>query len=36
VRWSVRAKGAKKLDVEVISALGGQAQTSVELKEEAK
>jgi hypothetical protein len=36
VRWIVRAKGAKKLDVEVFSMLGGQTQTSVELKEETK
>ena len=36
VRWVVRAKGAKKLEVEVISMLGGRTQTSVELKEEAK
>ena len=36
VRWVVRAKGLKKLDVEVISMLSGRAQTSVELKEEAK
>jgi len=36
VRWVVRAKGAKKLEVEVVSALGGQAQTSIELKEEAR
>jgi hypothetical protein len=36
VRWVVRAKGAKKLDVEVISMLAGRTQTSVELKEEAK
>jgi hypothetical protein len=34
VRWIVRAKGAKKLEVEVISMLGGRAQASVELKEE--
>jgi hypothetical protein len=36
VRWIARAKGVKKLDVEVISMLGGRTQTSVELKEEAK
>jgi hypothetical protein len=36
VRWVVRAKGAKKLEVEVISMLGGRTQTSVELKEETK
>jgi len=36
VRWVVRAKGAKKLDVEVISMLGGRMQASVELKEESK
>jgi hypothetical protein len=33
VRWVVRAKGAKKMDVEVISMLGGRMQTSIELKE---
>jgi hypothetical protein len=36
VRWVVLAKDTKKLDVEVISALGGRTQMSVELKEEAK
>ena len=36
VRWVVRAKGAKKLDVEVISMLAGRTQASVELKEESK
>ena len=36
VRWVVRAKGLKKLDVEVISMLGGRTQASVELKEQAK
>lgn len=33
VRWVVRAKGEKKLDVEIISMLGGRMQASVELKE---
>lgn len=33
VRWVVRAKGAKKLEVEVISMLGGRLEVSVELKE---
>jgi hypothetical protein len=33
VRWVVRAKGAKKLEVEVISMVAGRTQTSVELKE---
>jgi hypothetical protein len=36
VRWIVRAKGAKKLDVEIISVLAGRTQASVELKEESK
>jgi hypothetical protein len=36
VRWVVRAKGLKKLELEVVSMLGGRTQTSVELKEEAK
>ena len=36
VRWVVRAKGAKKLDVEVISMLAGRTQASIELKEEVK
>ena len=35
-RWVVRAKGSKRLGVEVISALGGRTQASVELKEETK
>jgi hypothetical protein len=35
-RWIVRAKGAKKLDVEVISMLAGRTQTSIELKEDTK
>jgi hypothetical protein len=35
-RWVVRAKGERKLDVEVISMLGGRVQTSVELKEGTK
>jgi len=33
VRWVVRAKGEKKLDLEIISLLGGRLQTAVELKE---
>jgi hypothetical protein len=33
VRWVVRAKGTKKLDVEIVSMLGGRTQTSIELKE---
>jgi hypothetical protein len=32
-RWVVRAKGMKKLDVEIVSMLGGQFEASVELKE---
>jgi hypothetical protein len=36
VRWVVRAKGMKKLEVEVISALAGRTQASIELKEETK
>jgi hypothetical protein len=36
VRWVVRAKGAKKLDVEIISMLSGRMQTSIELKGETK
>jgi murein tripeptide amidase MpaA len=35
VRWIVRAKGVKKLEIEIISMLGGRIQTNVELKEEA-
>jgi hypothetical protein len=36
VRWIIRAKGHPKLEVEVISMLGGRVQTSLELKEGAK
>jgi hypothetical protein len=36
VRWVVRAKGSKKLEVEIISMLGGRVQTSIELKEGAQ
>jgi len=36
VRWVVRAKGAKKLEIEVVSMLGGRVEKSVELKEETK
>jgi len=36
VRWVVRAKGVKKLEVEIISTLAGRTQTSIELKEETK
>ena len=35
-RWVVRAKGMKKVGIEVISMLGGRVETEVELKEEAK
>jgi len=34
VRWVVRAKGEKKLELEIISALAGTAQATVELKQE--
>ncbi len=33
VRWVVRAKGVKKLEIEVISMLGGRVEASVELEE---
>jgi hypothetical protein len=36
VRWVVRVKGEKKLDLEIISMLGGRVQASIELKEEAR
>jgi hypothetical protein len=36
VRWVIRAKGQPKLEVEVISMLGGRVQTSLELKEGQK
>lgn len=36
VQWVVRAKGEKKLEVEVVSMLGGRVQVSIELKGEAK
>jgi hypothetical protein len=35
-RWVVRAKGERKLDVEVVSMLGGRVQASIELKEGTK
>ncbi len=35
-RWVVRSKGEKKLDIEVVSMIGGRIQTSIELKEGTK